>query len=81
MIPVIGVADVRRYVRSALANQRRNGPPTPVLVPITANDESDTGTPTLRPMVYIPDLSGTGGCVHEGQSSDGLPAATSRLSL
>ena len=62
LIPVVGVADVRRYVRGAMAAVRRSGaPPTPVLVPIASRDEADAGTPTLRPMVFVPDHSGQGG--------------------
>lgn len=63
LIPVVGVADVRRYVRASMAAVRRSGaPPTPVLVPIASSDEADAGTPTpLRPMVFVPDHSGQGG--------------------
>ena len=61
LLPIVGVADVRRYVRTSLACQRRIGPPVPVLVPIAANDEPDAGSPPLRPMVFVPDQIGSGG--------------------
>ena len=61
-MPVLGIADVRRYVRLSMASQRRSeANPTTVFVPIVACDEADTGSPPLRPFLFVPDAVGTGG--------------------
>jgi len=59
VVPIIGVADVRRYVRNSLAAQRSGALPTPVLVP--SQRASPGGAPRCGTCSSFPDQSGPGG--------------------